>query len=209
MKIYYQISYIFLIIITSSIFYYILILIVISNSIVLSLHGDIMIERQSQLESANDVFTYLFLAEFLLKIIGLGITQYLTDISNYIDMMVVISGLIDIELRSIYPSSMIVSQNIQGNVPIMKMIKIFQVLRILKILKNMNIMRNILLGIYESLVKIFYVFVLLTVFILIYMILGISVIKESESLSEHLNAFYLVFQILTIENWNSSLYELS
>ena len=208
MKTYYQLSYFFYIIITSSIFYYILILIVIANSIVLSLHGDVMIERQSQLESLNDIFTYLFLVEFLLKIIGLGITEYLTDISNYIDMMVVISGLIDIELRRIYPQSK-QSQSHYGNIPVMKIIKIFQVLRILKILKNMKIMRNILIGIYESLVKIFYVFVLLTVFILIYMILGMSVIKESESLSEHLNAFYLVFQILTIENWNSALYELS
>ncbi len=208
MKTYYQLSYFFYIIITSSLFYYVLILIVIANSVVLSLYGDVMIERQSELESLNDIFTYLFLVEFLLKLIGLGITEYLTDNSNYIDMMVVISGLIDIELRNIYPQNK-QSQSYYGNIPVIKIIKIFQVLRILKILKNMTIMRNILIGIYDSLVKIFYVFVLLTVFILIYMILGMSVIKESESLSEHLNAFYLVFQILTIENWNSALYELS
>lgn len=134
---------------------------------------------------------------------GLGITEYFSDVTNYLDLLVVGCGLIDIEIRNYYPSS-----NGSTSNSAIKSIKIFRVLRIMRLSRNMKTMRRIMTGIYDSLLKILYVLILLVVFILIYMILGMSLLKEDSLFSKHLNAFYIVFQILTVENWNSILYEL-
>lgn len=195
---------------TSVLFDQITILIVVGNSIVLSLYGDLFANSQDSLENANDAFTYLFLCEFIMKFIGLGFIEYFSDVTNYLDLIVVICGLIDIQLRTVFPTNTrSINQQRVMNISLIKGIRIFRVLRIIRLLRNMKTMRRIMYGIYDSLLKIFSVLILLVIFLLIYMNFGMSVLKGSLSLSEHLNAFYLVFQVLSIENWNSVLYELS
>jgi hypothetical protein len=142
-----------------------------------------------------------------MKLIGLGIIGYFSDITNYLDLIVVICGLVDIELRKLYPTTGSIKQQRVVNISLIKGIRIFRVLRIIRLLRNMKTMRRIMYGIYDSVLKIIYVLLLLVIFLLIYMNFGMSVLKGGVELSEHLNAFYLVFQILSIENWNSILYE--
>ena len=142
--------------------------IVIGNSIVLSLFGNTFPET-TNLDLANDIFTYLFLVEFSMKLMGFGVSEYFSDISNYLDLIVVVSGLIDIELRNFYMDWLSNHPN-----PFAKFIRILRVIRIMRLLRNMKAMRRILHGIYNSLLKIIYVLSLLILFILIYMILGMS-----------------------------------
>ena len=173
---------------------------VIGNSIVLSLYGNILSnDEQKKLNSINDIFTFCFLFELIIKIMALGVIEYFSDISNHLDIIVVICGLIDIEISTYFKDT-------KSNA--IKSIKIFRVLRILRLFKNIKTMKRILHGIVGSLSKIIYVLIILVLFILIYMILGMSLILNDNLLRGHLNAFYLVFQILSIENWNSILYQI-
>ena len=176
-------------------FEYLIITVVITNSIVLSLSGNLLSkDKQSGLELTNDLFTYIFLAEFSMKIIGLGLLEYFSDITNYFDLIVVVCGLVDIELRKILEKNQIGKTLIQQerivlNFSIVKVIRIFRVLRLLRLLRGMKTMKRVMQGIYNSLEKIMYVLILLIIFIFIYMILGMSLIKGSVTLSDHINSF--------------------
>ena len=144
-----------------------------------------------------------------MKIVALGVIEYFSDISNYIDLVVVICGVLDIELRRLYPTTgLTITQQKVVNISLIKGIRIFRVLRIVRLLRTMRTMRKIMQGIFRSLMKIIYVFLLLILFILIYMIFGMSILKGDPNLNSHINSFYLVFQILTTEAWNIALYKL-
>ena len=50
----------------------------------------------SLLNSFNDVFTWIFIVEMSLKLLGLGIYKYLLDKMNYLDGSVVLLSIVEI-----------------------------------------------------------------------------------------------------------------
>ena len=82
--------------VTSLPFKIIIFLLIIGNTVTLSLyHYD-----QSQLKTTillicNEIFTWLFFAELIVKLIGLGPKNYIKDHYNVFDAIIVIVSLVD------------------------------------------------------------------------------------------------------------------
>ena len=52
----------------------------------------------------NNIFTFIFLAEAIVKITGLGFGGYWQDGWNKFDCMVVLASMVDIGLKFIFPT---------------------------------------------------------------------------------------------------------
>jgi len=71
------------------------------NSIILSLEGNFFTpETYSKLDLGNTFFNAVYLLEFLLKIIGLGVIGYFSDFNNYLDLLIVAFSALDFALLS-------------------------------------------------------------------------------------------------------------
>ncbi len=88
---------------------------------------------------------------------------------------------------------------------ILKIFRIFRVFRLAKVLRRVKAMRNIINGINKSISNILYTIGLLFLFILIFVLLGMSLFPQIEDMLNFWNALYVVFQTLTLENWNTLL----
>jgi hypothetical protein len=88
----------------------------------------------------------------------------------------------------------------------LKVFRIFRVFRIAKVLRRIKAMRNIINGIFKSLNNIISTIALLFLFIIIFILLGRSLLTTIPDFNDFLSTFYIVFQILTLENWNVLLY---
>ena len=89
---------------------------------------------------------------------------------------------------------------------ILKIFRIFRVFRIAKVLRKVKAMRNIINGINKSISNIMYTIGLLLLFIIIFLLLGMSLLKVIPDFGQFLNTFYIVFQALTVENYNGTIY---
>ena len=68
---------------------------VVANTIVLALdHYGISESMLEILTLLNDIFTYIFIAEMGLKLIGIGVIDYCRDSMNYLDGLVVILSIV-------------------------------------------------------------------------------------------------------------------
>jgi hypothetical protein len=189
-------------------------IIVIGNGVIMSLSGNLLTDSQSaSVDKINDIFTIFFLVEYCIKVIGLGITTYYTDSMNWLDFIIVVFGMIDYELsRYIERISETLDNNhklqLQKKFNILNIVRIFRSLRLLKILRKLKTMKKILNGVIATLGNVLYLLALIGMFVLIYMLLGIALMNQDQNFKSLLGAFYLVFTITTVENWNSYLYAL-
>jgi len=92
---------------------------------------------------------------------------------------------------------------------ILKIFRIFRVFRVLKVLRKLKQMRKIVDGISKSLVTILYAISFLFLFIIIFILLGMSLLYQIPDFKEFLYAFYIVFWTLTKENWNTLVYNMT
>ncbi|CAD8085687.1 unnamed protein product [Paramecium sonneborni] len=172
------------------------------NTVILCLDG--LVNNQEDLNSFNLAFTILFTIEMGFKMIGYGLIQYIRDPMNIFDSLIVALSLVDIFFLS-------------GN-SVFKSVRIFRALRVLRItklmrsLKFMNFLVQVLSNAFQSLM---YIFLLLILFIYIFTLLGMSFFggqltstPSRQSYDTFYESFLVVFQVLTLENWNSILYDL-
>jgi len=89
---------------------------------------------------------------------------------------------------------------------ILKIFRIFRVFRVAKVLRRVKAMRNIINGINKSISNILYTLSLVFLFILIFILLGNSLLKDIPDFNDKLYTFYIVFQALTVENYNGTIY---
>ena len=74
---------------------------IILNTISLSMDRyPIEVSELNQLETINDICTFLYLIEMIIKILGFGLIQYLLDKINWIDATVVLFSIVDFILKS-------------------------------------------------------------------------------------------------------------
>lgn len=124
-------------------------------------------ETEAFLNTANDIFTYIFLVEMCLKLIGLGVIKYLKDTLNYLDGTIVILSMVEVIL-----------QGGGGSLSAFKSIRIFRtfrVLRITRLLRAMKDMTSILSALYRSISSLMYLFLLMFLFIFIFALLGMQI----------------------------------
>ena len=55
---------------------------------------------QEKAELLNDIFTYCFVAEMVIKLVGLGFKEYARDSFNNFDASIVILSLVEISLEA-------------------------------------------------------------------------------------------------------------
>ena len=166
-------------------------------------HHGISQEAADALIFINEFFTFLFTAELTLKIIGLGLKEYLRDPLNYFDSIVVCISLIEI----------IISSDSSGvnAFRVVRIFRIFRVLRIIRLFRYMKSLSHIVDSIVRSIPDMGYLGLLLLLFQLIFTLINMQVFGGTMNFPEGLPranfdtfhwSFITTFQLLSTENFN-------
>ena len=181
------------------------------NTIILAIdHYGIDKDTEKNLNDLNFAFTIIFCAEMGLKILALGIKGYLQDSMNYLDGSVVILSIIELVFLS----------DSNGSISAFRTVRIFRtfrVLRVARLLKTMQSMQVIMGVISRSISSFIYLALLLLLFIFIYSLMGMQLFsgiydddweeeKPRANFDSFIAAFLTVFQVLTMENWQTILF---
>src|SRR3569833_2078940 len=92
------------------------------------------------LHFANEMFTYIFIIEMGLKIIGLGLIKYLKDKMNYLDGTIVLLSVVEILLAS-GGGAISAFRSIR----IFRTFRVLRVTRLLRAMKDMSVILNALM----------------------------------------------------------------
>ena len=189
-----------------------LILCGLANTVILAMSRYEQPEREASIiQIMNNVFTGIFIAEMALKIFAIGIVKYVFDAMNIIDGVVVILSIVEI----IFLDS---SQNnsFLKSFQAFRILRAFRVIRMVRVLRALRSMRLLIQVIGEAITSFAYVGVLLILFMFIYSLLGMQLFggkfppseepDERQTYDSFQKAFLSVYQILTIENWQSIQY---
>lgn len=195
-------------IVKSQTFYWAVIIAVFLNSLVLA------VEHYNEpeyitifLNRANYFFLALFTFEMLLKIYSNGFHGYWLSLFNRYDFFVVISSLLEVSIT--IPTKM---------PPIgISVLRCVRLLRIFKVTRYWQSLKNFVDALINSIKSIASLLLLLSLFILIFALLGMQIFggkyelpriedKPRSTFDSFWRALITVFQILTGEDWNSCMY---
>lgn len=84
----------------------------------------------SFLTLANKIFTYIFISEMSLKIVGLGLIKYLKDKMNYVDGTIVILSMVELCMSTT-----------TGALSAFRSVRIFRTFRVLRITRLLRTMK--------------------------------------------------------------------
>ncbi len=144
---------------------------VLLNTIVMGMQKYNMdIELSNSLDTANSVFTWIFIFEMTSKMIAVGPKKYLQDKMNWLDGSVVSMSIFELLLTAVGGSG--------GNLSAFKTVRVFRtfrVLRIARLLRALKSMKVIIAVISRSASSFVYITLLMFVFIFIYTLLGMQV----------------------------------
>lgn len=79
-----------------------LLILVFINTLIFSLDGLLDAKYDTYISDLNDIFTWIFLAEMIIKIIGLGIKKYMSDSFRVFDGIIVILSLIEYIIKDTF-----------------------------------------------------------------------------------------------------------
>ena len=206
-----KLSYAFYIMATNDYFDFIVLGIVVVNSFFMALDGNLLKpENLERLNITYYIFNSIFILEYILKFIGLGGIIYYSDPFTYLDTLIIGFAIIDFCLPS----------NVEGeeqagaqvfvakNLSFLRVFRIFRILRIAKVLRRLKSMRLIIVSMSKAIGNVAYIVIILIMFILIFELLGMSLLNENYHYKSFGEGFYITYQVLTMENWDGLLYEL-
>lgn len=155
--------------IRSSFFDNFLTLCVFINTVLLALdRHDIDPVEEANLAFLNTIFTWIFIVEMSLKLIGLGPIKYLKDRMNYLDGLVVTLSVVEMGIVSGTTGALSSFRAVR----IFRIFRIFRVARLLRSMQSMQVIVNVLVRSMNSFV---YLALLLMLFLFIYSLLGMQV----------------------------------
>lgn len=179
-----------------------MLILVIANTVILSMSG-LVDTSQSPYAQLNTIFTFLFAADLLLKVFAYGI-GFFGDIMNLFDSFVVCISIVEMSFGS-------GGSNLSA-LRAVRILRAFRVLRITRLIRTLNYMRIVMSVVSSIITEFVYIFMLLALFMFIYTLLGMQIfggqfLPESvtgirQSFDTFFGAFFTVFQVLTVENWN-------
>ena len=140
---------------------------IVANTIVLALES--YPEDPSTIEVSdilNEFFTWAFVIEMIIKLIGLGFREYSRDSFNLFDAVVVILSLVDIVVTAILGS--------EGGTDTLSAIRGVRLLRVFKLARSWTSFRKILAKIVDTMKHTGIFSVLLLMFALIFALLGME-----------------------------------
>ena len=182
-------------------------LIVLANIVTLSLNRYGMpVSQEKILSLMNYSFTIIFTIEMGLKIVGLGLTQYLRDKMNYFDSVITLLSLIELVFISKDGSAISAFRGVR----VFRLIRVVRIVRLFRYLKSMA---HIFQVISKSISKFIYLALFLLLLIVIYSLLGMRIFANSfdssisrSNFDTFNSAFITIFQIMTLENWQNVMY---
>lgn len=117
------------------------------------------------LDLFNQVCSWIFVAELIIKLTGLGFVEYSRDRFNLFDSFIVVISLV--ELISLYVSGNAISSGIT-------VLRSFRMLRILKLARNWKSFRKLLSTIVDTIPNVFSFGFLQAIFLIVFIILGMQ-----------------------------------
>lgn len=139
-------------------------LLLISESVTVS---DNSLIPSSTLKSIHNILNYIFATEAILKILSLGIINYLRDKFNIFDLFLVILSLVEMILQS--------SSNFNS---VIKVFRIFRIFRMGRIIRRMRVFKIIEIVITKSISSALSIGLLLLIIMSIYAILGNNLYQD-------------------------------
>ena len=205
-----KVRYAFYIIATSDYFDYIILLVVLINSIFMALDGNLFKpEVVNNLNISNYVFNSIFFLEYAVKFVGLSPLVYYSDGFTYLDSIIIAFAVLDMATPSDTDDEQVGSKkSVSSQLSFLRVFRIFRVIRLTKILRRLKSMRLIIVSMKKALVSVSYIVCILVMFILIFELLGMSLLSGNIHYQEFGEGFFTTYQILTLENWDVLLYEL-
>lgn len=180
------------------------------NTFVLSLdHYGISPEFEEALYLCNVFFTVVFAVEMVLKLVGLGPKAYFKDSMNYFDTLVVLLSVAELSSFSEENSAVSAFRTV-------RIFRTFRVLRIARLFRYLEYMTKLLSIVGKSVFISLNLALILLIFTLVFALLGMQLFGGRFDFAEgrpraHFDdfhwAFVTIFQILSLEDWNSVLYD--
>ena len=206
-----KLRYAFYILATNDYFDFTVLSIVIINSVFMALDGNLLTpEVFKKLDTSNYVFNSIFILEYVVKFIGLGPFVYYSDAFTYLDTLIIAFAILDMctPNEDTGTTSKDKMRNVSSKLSFLRVFRIFRVIRLTKVLRKLKSMRFIIVSIKKALSNVSYIICILIMFILIFQLLGMSLLSGNIHYQSFFIGFYTTYQILTMENWNSLLYEI-
>ena len=219
----------FYLIVTSVSFNFFIFLLILGNTATLAAYTYDQSDLQTDLlEIFNEFFTWIFFAEMIFKLIGLGFTNYRKDSYNVFDCVIVVISLVDWTISRI--------PNVEAG-GALNAFRALRLLRMLKLSKSWKALAEILRKTSKSMKDISNFSLLLLLFVYIFALLGmelfanVALLDEDENLvagSENIQAlvasgdYYTfprdnfnnvgfalttIFIIIMGEDWNWAMYQ--
>lgn len=157
----------------------------------------------------NLSLTIIFAIEMSMKIIAYSPKGYAEDRMNLFDGGVVVISLVELFFLS--------GTNALSAFRTVRIFRTFRVLRVTRLLRSLAFMKIIIEAISIKLKTFIYIGLLLILFIAIYSLIGVQIFAGRippnttertgirQNFDDFLGAFIVVFQLLTVENWNDIL----
>ena len=207
-----KIKYAFYLIATNDYFDIIVLAVVVINSVFMAIDGNILKpELLSKLNTSNYFFNAVYMFEYLVKFVGLGPIVYYSDAFTYLDTFIIVFSIVDMASPSEDDTDSIQGgkkKNVSSQLSFLRVFRIFRVVRLTKILRRIKSMRLIIVSITKAILNVAYIICIILMFILIFQLLGMSLLSGNYHYQSFLEAFYSTYQILTLESWNELLIEM-
>ncbi|KRX18133.1 Muscle calcium channel subunit alpha-1 [Trichinella nelsoni] len=198
--------------VTSSYFEYGILFIIILNTFVLAMrHHHPNPITEEVLDFLNFIFTSVFAAEVLLKLMAFTIVNYFADAWNVFDFIVVLGSVIDIVCSKVGPGESVISMNF---------FRLFRVMRLVKLLGRGEGMRTLVWTFLKSFQSLPYVVLLIVLLFFIYAVIGMQVFgkiafDDDTQIHRHNNfrtfysALLVLFRCATGEAWQNIMLDCS
>jgi hypothetical protein len=111
-------------------------ILVIINALIMALDGNLFTpETYANISLSNYVFNAIFIAEFIIKFIGLGPIVYFSDAFTYLDLLIIAFAIVDmISPADNSADSIGANKKLSSQLSFLRVFRIFRVLRLTKIL---------------------------------------------------------------------------
>ena len=200
-----KIRYAFYVLSKNEYFDYAIIIFVFLNSILLALDGNILKpELLNKLNICNYIFNGIFIFEYIVKFIGLSPLVYYSDAFTYLDTIIICFAVLDMATPTNNVTDEVVGskKSFSSQLSFLRVFRIFRVVRLAKILRKLKSMKLIIVSIKKALTSVYYIVCILVMFILIFELLGMSLLSGNKHYQSFLEGFYTTYQILTLQNWD-------
>jgi hypothetical protein len=182
---------------------------VLLNTVVMAMERfDLTDAEEAEMELANLWFTWIFIVEASMKILGVGMKKYVSEVMNVLDLSVVLLSIVELAMAGGGGSL-----SAFRTVRIFRTFRVLRVIRLLRALESMKLIINVLT---RSIGSFMYIAMLLGICCFIFALLGKTLFggqfnfpegKPRGNFDGFNIAFTTVFQVLTMENWQTVLFD--